>query len=250
MTRYDQRVAVITGASRGIGAGLVRAFLERGMRVAACARSEPDFPFDADATSDARLLYEQVDVTNYDQVCTFAELAERELGPVDLWVNNAGVLDPIGMTRQVDASAFRRQVDVNLVGVFHGCQAYLAQLHRDRRHGAIANIGSGASHSAYRGWGAYCATKAAVDQLTRVMACEEAAFGNRIFVLAPGIIETDMQTLIRAQREEDFPDVARFHALHQEGLLGAPESPADAVLRLAFDTSMSLEDPIFDIRDL
>jgi benzil reductase ((S)-benzoin forming) len=246
MDALRDRVALITGASRGIGAGLARVFHRRGLRLALCARSGPDageVPDDPE-----RIHFARVDVTDYDALSGFARDAEERLGPIDLWVNNAGLLEPIGLVREVAPEDVRRHIEVNVVGVFHGTRVYLERLHAAGRTGTIVNISSGAGVHAIEGWGAYCAGKAAVDMLTRVTALEERRHGIRAHALAPGVIATGMQELIRRQDERAFPDVERFRELHASGKLGDPESPAAAVLRLAFGEPLGEDAVVLDVR--
>jgi len=232
MTDLTDRVAVVTGASRGIGAGLVRAFRRKGLRVALCARSEPSA--DEVPPGDDGVWFAPVDVSDFGAVAAFAREAAERFGAPDLWVNNAGILDPIGPLRAVEPEAFSRQMRVNIDGVFHGTRAALDVWERSGHTGTVVNISSGAATSAYEGWGAYCATKAAVEMLTHVTALEEGPRGHRVHALAPGVVATDMQALIRAQDEGLFPNVERFRGMHAEGKLADPESPAPAILRLAF----------------
>jgi benzil reductase ((S)-benzoin forming) len=241
------RVALITGASRGIGAGLARVFHRRGLKLALCARSSPDagqIPDDPES-----IHYGQVHVTDYEALSRFAEEAEQRLGPIDLWVNNAGLLDPIGPLREISSDEVRTHIEVNLLGVFHGMRIYLERLHRAGRTGTIVNISSGAAARPTPGWGAYCAGKAAVDMLTRVTAEEERPYGIRAYALAPGVIETGMQELIRRQDEHDFPDVERFRELHASGQLLDAESPAPAILRLAFGHPLPDDTVVLDVRN-
>jgi benzil reductase ((S)-benzoin forming) len=247
MNALRDRVALITGASRGIGAGLARHFHRNGLKLALCARSDPDggqIPDDAE-----RIHFGNVDVTDYAALSNFASDAEQRLGPIDLWVNNAGLLDPIGPLRRISSDDVRRHIDVNVVGVFNGTRTYLERLHAAKRTGTIVNISSGAAVRPVAGWGAYCAGKAAVDMLTRVTAVEERPHGIRAFALAPGVIETGMQELIRRQDEEDFPDVERFREMHSSGDLLEAESPGPAILRLAFGAPLPDDAVVFDVRD-
>jgi NAD(P)-dependent dehydrogenase (short-subunit alcohol dehydrogenase family) len=247
MDALQGRVALITGASRGIGAGLARVFHRRGLKLALCARSEPDA---GEIPDDREVIhFGRVDVTDYEALSRFATDAESRLGPVDLWVNNAGLLDPIGPVREVSPDDVRRHLEVNVLGVFHGTRIYLERLHASKRTGTIVNISSGAGVHAIEGWGAYCAGKAAVDMLTRVTAREERPHGIRVYALAPGVIETGMQELIRRQDAHDFPDVERFRELHSSGNLADPESPAPAILRLAFGDRLPGDSVVLDVRD-
>ena len=84
----------------------------------------------------------------------------------------------------------------------------------------------------YEGWAAYCASKAAVDQLSRVLAAEEAGHGLRVVALAPGVVDTDMQSAIRATDAYRFPSVERFHALKADEAFNSPAWVADRILEL------------------
>ena len=246
MQHLEDRVALITGASRGIGAGLARAFHRRGLKLALCARSEPDegeLPDDPE-----RIHYGRVDVTDFRALERFAAEADERLGPIELWVNNAGLLEPIALVREADADDVRAHIEVNVLGVVHGTRIFLERLHAEGRTGTIVNISSGAGAHPFAGWGAYCAGKAAVDMLTRVTALEERPHGIRAYALAPGVIETGMQELIRRQDERDFPDVERFRGLHSSGKLLDPESPAPAILRLAFGDPLPADAVVLDVR--
>jgi NAD(P)-dependent dehydrogenase (short-subunit alcohol dehydrogenase family) len=186
------KVAVITGASRGIGAGLAEELAARGMRLALCARTPSRLPAGADG------FQMQVDVTDAEAVQRFAAAAESRLGAIDLWINNAGVLAPIGPMRDIAPGAFLDHLRVNVMGVVHGSQAYIAHVRRrgGKPQGVLINISSGAAWQAYAGWAAYCASKAAVERLSETVQLEEAEY-LRVYAVAPGVIDTDMHALIR-----------------------------------------------------
>ena len=222
------RVAVVTGASRGLGAGLARHFAGRGMRLGLCARGRPVLDEGPDVVS------ERVDVTDPAAVDRFAATVVERLGRIDLWVNNAGVLEPIEPVRDTDPSAFRDHVAVNLLGVVHGSQAFVRHLRHRGGEGVLVNVSSGAADHAYAGWGAYCATKAAVDRLTEVIQLEEAHHGLRAYAFSPGVVDTDMQAAIRRCPPERFPRVERFRQLERAGAFNSPEHVARHLLALAF----------------
>ena len=98
----------------------------------------------------------------------------------------------------------------------------------------LINVSSGAGTRPYAGWAAYCAAKAAVDQLTRVVALEEHAHGLAAYAVAPGVVDTDMQETIRATDEADFPEVARFRQLAVDGNFNSASWVAEHLLGLAF----------------
>ena len=205
------RVAVVTGASRGLGSGLARTFCERGLRLGLCARSAPAQPQGPD------VLSWSLDVTDERAVDAFAAAVVERFGHIDLWINNAGVLDPIAPLRDISAEDWRRHTDVNLTGVFLGSRAFVRHLRARGGEGVLINVSSGAARKPYHGWSVYCATKAGVDRMTECLDLEERDHGLRAYSIAPGVIDTDMQAMIRSSSVEDFPDLPRFRRRKEEG---------------------------------
>ncbi len=235
MNHLSDKVAVITGASRGLGAGLATRFLAQGLAVAACARTEPQLDGDASA-----LLTMAADVSEADAVQAFCTAAIERFGRIDLWINNAGLLRPIGPLRDNDPSELARHIEVNVLGVLYGSRAFIRHLHERGGNGVLLNISSGAARNAYAGWSAYCAGKAAVDRMSEAIALEEADNGLRVHAVAPGIIDTDMQAMIRDCTPEQFPRVQKFLDLKAQEGFSSPAFVADRLLDLAFDPSFDL----------
>ncbi len=224
------KVAVITGASRGLGAGLAARFLERGLKVGVCARHRPALDGD-----DTRLLTQAADVTDYAAMAQLCADVVARFGRVDLWINNAGLLAPIGPLRDNDPDAFALNIQVNVTGVFNGSRAFIRHVRERGGDGVLLNISSGAARNAYAGWSAYCAGKAAVDRMSEAIALEEAGSGLRVHAVAPGIIDTDMQAMIRDCTPEQFPRVQKFLDLKAKDAFSSPAFVADRMLELAFD---------------
>jgi NAD(P)-dependent dehydrogenase (short-subunit alcohol dehydrogenase family) len=220
---------VITGASRGLGAGLAEELRARGLRLGLCARSAPVLPAGPDVVA------ERLDVRDGAAVSRFAAAVEARFGAIDLWINNAGVLEPIAPLRDVPAEAAREHLEVNVLGVLLGTQAFVRHLRRRGGEGVLVNLSSGAAQKAYAGWSVYCAGKAAVERLTECVALEEAAHGLRAYAVAPGVVDTDMQALIRATPAERFPEAGRFIERKREGRFNSPRFVAEHLLALAFD---------------
>lgn len=220
-------VAVVTGASRGLGAGLARRFAGAGLRLGVCTRRAPEVP---GAARDA-VVSAEVDVTDADAVEDFARAVAGRFGRIDLWVNNAGVIEPIGPLAGADPAAVARAFDVNVLGVVHGTATFARHVAGRDGGGVLVNVSSGAAARPYAGWGPYCAAKAAVEQLTAVVAVEEAAHGLRAHAVAPGLVDTEMQATIRATDESRFPDVGRFRERRR---FNSPAWVADHLLEIAF----------------
>lgn len=225
------RVAVVTGASRGLGAGLAARFAERGLSLGLCARSEPAAP----TAAGVRALARSVDVTDAGAVEAFADAVTAELGPIDLWVNNAGVLDPMGPVVDQDPAEVDRALRVNVAGVVNGTRAFARRARdwpADRR--VLVNVSSGAARSATAGWAIYGATKAAADHFTSIVAVEEPDLVCR--AVAPGVLDTDMQALIRTHDADTFPAIERFREIHRSGAWSSPAWVADHLLGLLAGT--------------
>lgn len=225
----EGKVAFVSGASRGIGAGCAERFAAAGMRLVLCARSKPVLP------EGEHVISRQVDVRSEKEMEALTKEAESRFGAIDLWVNNAGVLEPIRPVRDVSVDEFRDHIDINLTGVFIGSRCYVQHLRRVGRGGVLINLSSGAAWNAYSGWGAYCAGKAAVERLTEVIQVEEAGIGLRAHSVAPGVVDTAMQTLIRSSSADDFPDLERFVQMKRDENFNDASFVAEEFLAIAFD---------------
>jgi NAD(P)-dependent dehydrogenase (short-subunit alcohol dehydrogenase family) len=235
------RVAVITGASRGLGAGLAVQFASAGMHLGLCARHRPNLVVktrpmarDGRVISAEPPLRAAVDVTDHDALGAFTDAVVDRFGRIDLWVNNAAVLEPIGPLADADPQAVARHIEVNVIGVLHGSSLFARHVRGRPGGGVLINISSGSGTTPYAGWAAYCASKAAVDHLTRVVAMEEAAHGLEAYAVAPGVVDTDMQAMIRATDPEDFPEVARFEQMAVDDSFNSPAWVAEHLLAIAF----------------
>lgn len=194
MIKLANKTAVISGASRGIGAAVARKFIQCGANVALLARSEEDINELAKEIGKQALPI-VCDVSNYADVKNAMTLCADHFGGVDICVNNAGVIDPIARIENSDPEHWGQVVDVNVKGVYYCLHAVYP--HLKDKGGVIINLSSGAAVNALEGWSHYCATKAAVLSLTKCAHKEWASQGIRVVGLSPGTVATDMQTVIK-----------------------------------------------------
>ena len=191
------KVVVITGASRGIGAAAAQVFAGAGARVVLLARSLDAVAALAGGIGVDRALALRCDVAVWGDVQAAVAATLARFGRLDVLINNAGVIEPIALMADADPGEWAAAVDVNLKGVFHGMRAAIPVM-RAQGGGTILTVSSGAAHNPLAGWSAYCATKAAAAMLTRAAHLEEGAHGLRIMGLSPGTVATAMQVKIRA----------------------------------------------------
>jgi NAD(P)-dependent dehydrogenase (short-subunit alcohol dehydrogenase family) len=199
MAELAGRVAIVTGASRGIGAATAFVLAKTGAAVMLVARDgKPASRLAKEiVASGGRAAALACDVADYESVRMMVDETERQLGSIDILVNNAGVIEPIGALVQSDPAAWGRSIEVNLIGAYHTAHATLPRM-LEAGKGTVINISSGAAHRPLEGWSAYCSAKAGLAMLTNAIALEYADAGVRVFGLAPGVIDTDMQAAIRA----------------------------------------------------
>jgi 3-oxoacyl-[acyl-carrier protein] reductase len=230
MASLKGRVALVTGGSRGIGRAIAISLAEAGAVVAVNYReraAEAAAVADAIGTAGGRAMPVGADVSKATDVTDMVSAVERDLGPVDVLVNNAG----IALMRGVDdltEEDFDRTIAVNLKSVFLCTQAVVAGM-RARRWGRIVNISSGAARGAGGVGPHYNASKAGLEGLTRGYAARLVKDGITVNAVAPSLIESDMVRQGLASAVSRIP-VGRF---------GTPEECAQVVMMLIGNAYMT-----------
>ncbi|WP_348773480.1 SDR family oxidoreductase [Litoreibacter halocynthiae] len=196
MVDLTGKTALITGASRGIGADTARIMAAAGAHVVLLARSTRDLEV-LTAEIGAQAIVCPADVANYDDWSKAVTVAMEQTGRIDILVNNAGLIDPISRLENSDPKEWARLIDVNLKGVYYGVRSTLPTM-LSQGSGTILNISSGAAHGPMEGWSAYCSSKAGAAMLTRCIHKEHGDAGIRVMGLSPGTVATEMQVKIKA----------------------------------------------------
>jgi NAD(P)-dependent dehydrogenase (short-subunit alcohol dehydrogenase family) len=244
------QVAVVTGAGRGIGRAIATALAAHGASVAALARSE------AEIVETVRLITAaggtaaafRTDVADPALVAVCFAMIESALGPIDLLVNNAGVLGPLGPFAETDIAEWWRTSEVNVLGPVLCSRAVLPGMIA-RRRGRIVTVASGAGANPMPPYfSAYVMSKTATVRFSECLAAEVKEQGIAVFAIGPGTVQTQMSEYSR-----DSPQGKRwlpwFGAIFDEGRDVPPERPADLVLSLATGKADALSGRYISIAD-
>lgn len=225
----NQKRAIITGASSGIGKATALAFAKAGIHLALVGRSQKKLEAVANAAIDVGVEAKtySLDLAELEEVRSKIAAIAADFGAIDILVNSAGIgyIKPL---RETSLADWQQVIDLNLSSVFQCILGVLPGM-RDRAQGLIVNVASIAAETPFPGWGAYCVSKAGLVTFSKVLAAEERANGIRVASISPGAVNTplwDSETV-----QADFnrsamlnPDTVACAILHTALL------PAEAVI--------------------
>jgi NAD(P)-dependent dehydrogenase (short-subunit alcohol dehydrogenase family) len=247
----EGKVALVTGAGRGLGRATALALAEQGARVAVLARSTPEVEETSILIRQqygiGRSVAIRADVSREQDVLLAFDIVRKRWGGVDILVNNAGGM---GATRPIMILSFQEwqhTLDVNLNGTFLCTREALKDM-VPRRWGRIVNISSAAAAIAVPGMSPYAVAKAAIEHFTKQVASEAGQYGVFSVCVRPGVIDTRMQEEMRTRPPDSIPPELRaaFNAYKERGLLVPPERPARMIAYLCSDRP----DPLINGRAL
>jgi len=217
----NQKRAIITGASSGIGKATALAFAKAGIHVALVSRSQDKLEAVASAAQEVGVKAKAypLDLAKLEEIKPKMAAIAADFGAIDILVNNAGIgyINPLSETSLAD---WQQVLNLNLSSVFQCVLGVLPEM-RDRAQGLIINVASIAAQTPFPGWGAYCASKAGLVAFSKVLAAEERANGIRVASISPGAVNTplwDSETV-----QADFDRAAMLN----------PDTVARAILQIA-----------------
>lgn len=231
--KLEDKVAVVTGASRGIGAAIAKEMAREGAKVVLASRKmeglEPVAKEIADAGDEATPI--ACHTGKEDQVQSLIDQAAERYGKVDVLVNNAATNPYFGTMMDIDWGAWDKTFEVNVKGYFSASRAFVHHLRQRKQPGTIVNVASVAGLMAAPFQGVYAMTKAAVVSMTKTLAFELGEEDIRVNAIAPGLIETKFASALTTN------DEIRQRTLDQCAIkrLGQPEDIAGAAVFLASD---------------
>ena len=228
------RTVLVTGAGRGIGATLVRCLVDHGATVFA------GFYGAADMGAMAGAVTFPLDVTDADSVNAAVAQVTAFGGHLDVLVNNAGVIAPIGPLHYLPADALRPLFEVNVIGLHRMSNACLPLLIAS--HGTIINAGTGAATTPMQGWTGYCASKAAARMLTQMQAMELKPLGVASYFLGMPPTDTMMQDAVRLSGLNPISQIPQTSLVR-------PEVPASVLAWLCGPQARAVDEVLLDVRN-
>lgn len=229
----NMRLAILTGGSKGLGLAICEILTEQGFRVMEFSRSAPhSYSVRADLSSPV----DSLKVVSH----AIASLGDDPIEEL-LVINNAGTLEPIGPAYRKARAASIANLNTNLVSAILILTEIVGHFQAVSCRKVLANISSGAALKGYFGWSLYCAAKAGMENFVHSVALEQQTEPHPFIPINvdPGVIDTEMQALIRASSASDFPDLERFIQRKERGGLMPPASVAAAVVRILELPSLS-----------
>ncbi len=220
-----KKVAVVTGGTRGIGLEITKALIEEGYQVAAIYHGNEEAAKACEKETGAKTY--KIDIADFDACQTGCEAIEKDLGPVEILVNNAGITMD-GVLHKMTADQWHKVLETNLTSCFSMCRAVITGM-RERGFGRIVNISSINGQKGQFGQTNYSAAKAGMLGFTKALALESAAKGITVNAICPGYIATDMTA---AMKQDVLESIIRQIPAAR---MGTPREIADVVCFLASD---------------
>lgn len=231
--RYAGKVVVVTGAARGIGAGIARAFVDSGAQVVICDKDEQGGRALEQELGGA--VFMRCDLTLEEDVRTLLSDTVRRFGRLDCVVNNAGSHPPLQPFEETTAQGFRELLELNLLGTYTLCKLALPHLRKSR--GNIINISSLVGAVGQLQGVPYAATKGAVTALTKALALDESQYGVRVNCISPGNIWTPLWQELAALAPDPRAAIREGAMAQPLGRMGQPAEVGAAAVFLASEAS-------------
>lgn len=245
---------IITGTSKGLGEALALELLSEGNHVIGISRSTSHQIDERVRQKDSNWTHISWDISQMDELASlmdavFDAIDIEEVSSICL-INNAGVVTPVKVIEKCKEEEITEAFTINTLAPIFMTAKFIEKLKTLKIDKRVVNISSGAGKNPYDGWSCYCSTKAAMDMFTRCVGKEQekSDFPVRIMSLAPGIIDTNMQDIIRASTKEDFSLVEKFVEYKENGVLLSPSDAAKKILQVMEVMTIS-QGELLDIRD-
>jgi len=245
---------IITGASKGLGEGIAIELLHESHHLICISRGKSEkleklaaakacpisfFSFDFSKTAEIPNLAQSI----------FEQIRFEKASGIYL-INNAGVIQPVGRAEDCAPEEVEKHIRINLISPMLLTASFIKYAQSLKVEKRVINISSGAAQNPYNGWSSYCTGKAGIDMFTQCVGTEQKDTQSpvEIMAVAPGVIDTEMQTTIRATTEEQFIHRKKFVELKETGQLVPPQIAGKRIAQLLFSNEFK-NGGIIDIRD-
>ncbi len=240
-----EKIAIITGGSRGLGKAFCEKYYKNGYEVFSIARTKSNLKnitqisCDLSKTEEVTTIFTQL----------FTKITQKKVAKVVL-INNAGTLGTIAPIEKNSSESIATAIQINVTAVLQITALFIKHTQSLNCLKKIISISSGAARNPYEGWSVYCSSKSAIDMMTKVIAKEQENLENGVSISAiyPGVVATQMQETIRKTPKEDFKSLDKFISLYENKQLLSPEYVAEKVFSLETENILKNGD-IIDIRD-
>jgi len=215
----NNKTIIITGSSAGIGKACAEYYLSKGHKVVGISRTN--------TLQHSNYRYISCDLCDPYEVEELDFKEELDIESNIILINNAGTIGDVKHFTNLSANHFRELSNLNIIAPQVMISMLFQQIEQQRIE-TIVNISSGAAQRPIPSWAAYCASKAAIDMYSKTLKLEMTELGikTKIYSVAPGIVDTNMQVIIRSTSAEDFTGVTNFQRMKEEGELRSPEEVA------------------------
>jgi benzil reductase ((S)-benzoin forming) len=235
---------IITGVSRGIGEAIARKLLVHGNTLFCTSRTMNEDLVETASSMHIPLYYHEADLSIHGSAELFMYELFTRIDPLKAkhlaLVNNAGMLEPVAPLELANPALMEKHLMLNLLAPSILISNFISKAMGFAIPKVVLNISSGASASPYSGWAMYCSSKAGLDMLTRTVGLEQSSAVNPVtlMALAPGIVDTAMQTQIRHTDKSLFAEKDKFVKLHEEGKLTDPQTVASVIAGSLFNPAI------------
>jgi benzil reductase ((S)-benzoin forming) len=244
---------IITGASKGLGEGIALELLDQGSHLLCVARSSSQMVLELAESKALAAEFINFDLSSTGKISELIDILFEKIDPNKAsgvyLINNAGVIEPVDRVENFSAKKVEAHLKINLLAPMLLSSGFISRTKGWEIQKRILNISSGAATSPYYGWSSYCTSKAGLDMFTRCISTEQqsARYPVHIMGVAPGVIDTGMQTRIRSTSEEQFIHRQRFVELKETGQLIPPRVAGRRIAELLLSESFR-DGTITDIR--
>lgn len=249
------KYAIITGTSKGLGASMAEEMIKAGVNVVGISRNENPVLEELASQSKVRYHHFRCNLTNVENLDrTFAkinDLVVKEDTELVYLINNAATVKPIDIATNQTIEAVQAHMQLNLIAPIITTSLLLKRARRKGIKTIIANVTSGAANRSTYGWSAYGSSKAGLNRFTETVALEQKELGteNKVILLDPSIMDTNMQNDIRSTDEESFRDVNQFKQYKEENKLSDTADVANVFVTILLDDEQVVNGKYYSIKD-